>query len=58
MNERGSMLLEYAMTLFVGIVFVAAGLAIFEPGNGYTALGEKFTHYFQRLLVGISMPVP
>ncbi len=52
------MLLEYAMTLFVGIVFVAAGLAIFEPGNGYTALGEKFTHYFQRLLVGISMPVP
>ena len=58
MNARGSMLLEYAMTLAVGVVFVMAGLAIFEPGVGYTALGEKFTHYFQRLLVGISMPVP
>jgi len=57
-NERGSMLLEYVMTLFVGIAFVVAGLTIFEPGNGYTALGEKFTQYFQRLLVGISMPVP
>jgi hypothetical protein len=52
------MLLEYVMTLFVGIAFVVAGLTIFEPGNGYTALGEKFTQYFQRLLVGISMPVP
>ncbi|MBQ3806546.1 MAG: hypothetical protein II840_01170 [Kiritimatiellae bacterium] len=58
MSARGSMLLEYAMTLFVGIVFVAAGLSVFEPGNGYTALGERFTQYFQRLLVGISMPVP
>ena len=58
MNTRGSMLLEYALTLAVGVVFVAAGLAIFEPNNGYTALGEKLTYYFQRLLVGISMPVP
>lgn len=55
---KGSMLLEYALTLCVATVFLAAGLSLFRPGSGYTDYGRRFTAVYQRLLVGISMPIP
>lgn len=56
--RRGAMMLEYALTLGIGAVFVMAGLSIYSPGNGYTAQGRRLTSLYQRILVGISMPIP
>ena len=51
-------MLEYALTLGIGAVFVMGGLSLYSPGNGYTAQGRRLTSLYQRILVGISMPIP
>ncbi len=59
MSERGSMMLEYVLMFSVAAVFLWCALRIFEPGVGYTAdMGKPFVSYFQRILTGISLPVP
>ncbi|MBP5301234.1 MAG: hypothetical protein J6Y80_07485 [Victivallales bacterium] len=56
---RGSMALEYVVTLCVGIVLFCCWLEVYTPGAGYTeAVGKPMVAYFQRILVGISMPIP
>ncbi len=54
----GSVALEYLLTLGVAVPFLVAWLALFEPGVGYTEAGMRFTNYFQRMLTGISLPIP
>ena len=55
----GSMALEYALMLSVGVIFVYAAIQIFEPGVGFTEeIGEPLVAYFQRVLTGIALPVP
>ena len=55
----GSMALEYALMLSVGVIFVIFVLQIFEPGVGFTEdLGKPLVAYFQRVLTGIALPVP
>lgn len=55
----GSMILEYALMLSVGVVFVYFALQIFEPGEGFTEdFGKPMVAYFQRVLTGIALPVP
>ena len=56
---RGSVMLEYSLTLGVAAVFLVFALQIFEPGVGFTEdVGKPMTAYFQRVLVGISLPLP
>ena len=58
-NADGSMLLEYALMLSVGVVFIYVAIQIFEPGVGFTEdLGKPLVAYFQRVLTGIAMPMP
>ena len=58
-NAEGSMILEYALMLSVGVVFLYFALQIFEPGEGFTEdFGKPMVAYFQRVLTGIAMPVP
>lgn len=55
----GSMALEYALMLSVGVVFLFFALRIFEPGKGFTEdFGKPMVAYFQRVLTGIALPVP
>ena len=55
----GSMIMEYALMLSVGVVFVYFALQIFEPGVGFTEdFGKPMVAYFQRVLTGIALPVP
>ncbi len=57
-NESGSMLLEYLLVLGAAIPFLAFWLALFKPGEGYTDTGMMFMQFYQRILTGISLPVP
>ena len=57
-DDRGSIALEYVMTLAFGVVFLYSLLEVFVPGMGYTEKGKLLVAYFQRVLVGISMPIP
>lgn len=57
-SERGSIVLEYLLTLTVAIPFLIVWLELYEPGSGYTQLGVEFTGYFRRMLVGLSLPIP
>ena len=57
--ESGSMMLEYVLMLSVAVVFLSAALSVFEPGTGYTEnIGKPLVAYFQRVLTGISLPIP
>ena len=58
-NADGSMALEYALMLSVGVIFVYVAIQIFEPGVGFTEdIGKPLVAYFQRVLTGIALPVP
>ena len=58
-NECGSMMLEYVLMLSVAVVFLWVALSVFEPGTGYTEdIGKPLVAYFQRVLIGISLPIP
>ena len=58
-GEKGSMILEYALMLSIGVVFVYFAIQIFEPGVGFTEeFGKPMVAYFQRVLTGIALPVP
>ena len=58
-NCQGSVMLEYVLMLTVAVVFLYASRIIFEPGTGFTEdVGKPMTAYFQRVLVGISRPIP
>jgi len=59
LNDKGSIALEYVMMLpFFCFVFFGSLFTIFVPGTGYTEKGKLLIAYFQRILVGISMPIP
>ena len=57
-SSQGSMALEYALSLSVAVPFFWAWLNLYEPGVGWTEKGLLVTEYFQRVLIGVSMPVP
>ena len=57
-SRRGSVALEYLVSLGMGVPFVVAWIHVFEPGVGYTEFGRQCTNYFQRMLTGISLPLP
>ena len=58
-KSDGSMIMEYALMLSVGVVFIYVALQIFEPGVGFTKdLGKPLVAYFQRVLTGIALPIP
>ena len=57
--ECGSMMLAYVLMLSVAVVFLWAALAVFERETGYTEdVGKPLVAYFQRVLTGISLPIP
>ena len=57
-NEKGSMLLEYILVLAAAVPFFVFWLSLFEPGRGYTAKGQRLMEIFQRILTGITLPIP
>lgn len=58
-NCRGSVMLEYVLILLVAVVFLYSAREIYSPGIGFTEnIGKPMTAYFQRVLVGISLPIP
>ena len=54
----GSVALEYILLLVFCVGAYECWLELFEPGVGFTKYGQEFTAFFQRILVGISLPVP
>jgi len=54
----GSVALEYIALLIFCVGCYMCWLEIFEPGVGFTEYGQQFTAFYQRILVGISLPVP
>lgn len=58
-NNGGSMMLEYTLMLSVGVIFLYFAREIFQPGVGFTEdVGRPLVAYFQRVLTGISLPIP
>lgn len=57
--RSGSVALEYLLvTLFMALAVVWFWVDLFEPGKGYTGHGRQFTQFFQRMLTGVSLPIP
>ena len=56
--RNGSVALEYLLALGMGVPLLVFWLALFEPGVGYTNAGRQFMQYFQRMLTGVSLPIP
>ena len=58
-GENGSITLEYALLLSVGVTILVCCLEVYAPGIGYSDnLGKPLISYFQRILSGIAMPIP
>ena len=57
-HETGSVMLEYLLVLAIAVPFLMFWLTIFEPGVGYTDQGMLCMEFFQRILTGISLPIP
>ncbi len=57
-SGEGSVALEYIMLLVFCVGAYECWLELFEPGVGFTEYGKQFTAFFQRILLGISLPVP
>lgn len=57
-SSQGSIVLEYALSLSIVVPFLCAWLSLYEPGAGWTGGGRMVTEYFQRVLIGVSMPIP
>lgn len=58
-SRPGSVLLEYVLVvLFFLLPVVWFWSKIFVPGEGYTENGLRFMQYFQRMLTGVSLPIP
>ena len=57
-SSTGSIALEYLVSLGAAVPFLVIWLSLYEPGTGYTKAGLQFTNYFQRMLTGISLPIP
>lgn len=56
--QKGSVVLEYIIVLGVAVPFILFWTMLYESGNGYTDVGLQFMNYFQRILTGISLPIP
>ena len=56
--QKGSVVLEYIIALGVAVPFILFWAALFESGKGYTDIGQQFINYFQRILTGVSLPIP
>jgi len=57
-SQGGSVALEYIVLLVFCVFSYICWLELFEPGVGFTEYGKQFTAFFQRILVGVSLPVP
>lgn len=57
-RRDGSVALEYLLTLGMAVPLLVFWLTLFEPGVGYTNKGRQFMQYFQRMLTGVSLPIP
>ena len=57
-NESGSIALEYIILLSLVIPFELFTLSIFNYHTGYTDAGWLLMQFFQRILAGISLPIP
>ena len=57
-SGEGSVALEYILLLVFCVGAYECWLELFEPGVGFTKYGQEFTAFFQRILIGISLPVP
>lgn len=58
-DTKGSVMLEYCIVLSIAVVFLYFSREIFVPGSGFTDnVGKPMVSYFQRVLVGISLPLP
>ena len=57
--RSGSVLLEYVLVVCCVLAPVVLFWSrIFVPGEGYTENGRRFMEYFQRMLTGVSLPIP
>lgn len=58
-GEKGSIALEYLIVLAgLAIPFAAIWTSLFNFKTGYTDAGWLLMQFFQRLLAGISLPIP
>ena len=62
-DQRGDVLMEYVILLVCIITPLILGVgALFNPSGDYTgnfgAFGGAFQQWYQRLVAGISLPIP
>ena len=59
-GERGDVLLEYVVVcMLIGIAVVKfLQLQFYDIGKGYVGRGREIQNAFQRVLEGISLPIP
>ena len=57
-NESGSIAMEYLIVLTFAIPFEIMWLSLYSFKTGYTDFGWLFMDFFQRILAGVSLPIP
>lgn len=61
--EHGGIMMEYILlNMTIMVVLVTGGLALFNPSGAavgdYGLFGQAFIDWYQRLVIGISLPLP
>ena len=58
-NQNGAVMLEYALGAFLLCIPLAAvWCSLYNFSEGWTAQGLHFAVFFQKILTGISLPLP
>lgn len=58
-NEDGSVMMEYVIVLLVFICLLLAWTSsVYSHQNGFGSLGQEIIDMYQRIMSGISLPVP
>jgi len=57
-SDKGSITLEYIVVLGLAIPVWVMWLGFFNAQTGYTDAGMRLVAFFQRILAGISLPIP
>lgn len=60
MSERGSMMMEYVLlqALIAALLLGEWSWSVYDYSSGLGATGKMIQGFFQRILGGLSLPVP
>jgi len=62
--EHGGIAMEYILlNITIMVILVTGGLTLFNPsgaavGGEYGLFGQAFIDWYQRIVIGISLPIP